>query len=826
MTGPERPPGATGPATGPTTLRDRPTTDPARPLPGAPAFPDPPGPVAQWVRDLWMGVRFALFGGREGLLRTSLTALGVGCGVAVLLLAAAIPNLMAGREDRNAARAHDYSSAASGELAPGAGTVLLIAESTQFRGEWVVGRILHAEGDDPALPPGITEVPAPGTMAVSPALRDLLESPDAPLLTPRIPYEPVGLIGDEGLAGPDDLVWYAGDPTLVERVADGEDVERVDSFGVRAPTTPLDPVLLLLLVVGCVVLLLPVGAFIATAVRLGGERRDRRLAALRLLGTDVRATHRIAAGEAMAGALAGLLVGTVVFLLGRNLLAEFRIFGFSAFAGDAIPAWPIALLILIGVPMAAVMVTLQAMRRVAVEPLGVVRTSTPRRRRLWWRLLPPVAGLALLLPMMLSDSEEPQVGTGEIWQVAAGIVLLLVGATAVLPWLVEALTGRLRGGPVSFQLAVRRLQLDSGSASRAVSGVTIAVAGAVALQMFLTGIAGQFSEETGMGENSPSLRFSTTPGEAADALANLDALSGVTGVTGVVGYVQEYVPHLDDEEMWTQITIADCAALVRVIETDGCADGDVFLVTSEEGTVNIEPGGSVNLATTHDSATGEPLGTDPEPWTVPAETPRVAVREDGDLGYMPSGIYTTPAAFAPERLPSPRAEAELFTDPTVADVAEHVRNAAIDLGSNTYLFELSPTIYNDTFDDLRRALYAGAVIVMILIGASLAISTLEQMRERRRLLSVLVAFGTRRSTLAGSVLWQTALPVALGLLLALVGGMGLGAVLLTMVDVPVAIDVPSMVVMVAAGAAVILAATLAGMPSLYRMMRPQGLRTE
>lgn len=55
-----------------------------------------------------------------------------------------------------------------------------------------------------------------------------------------------------------------------------------------------------------VVLLTPVAVFIAAAVRFGGERRDRRLAALRLVGSDRSMTRRIAAGEALAGALLGL----------------------------------------------------------------------------------------------------------------------------------------------------------------------------------------------------------------------------------------------------------------------------------------------------------------------------------------------------------------------------------------------------------------------------------------------------------------------------------------------------------------------------------------
>ncbi|MBB0231434.1 ABC transporter permease, partial [Streptomyces calidiresistens] len=798
------------------------------PLPDAPRFPEPPGTAGRWARDLWMGMRFALVGGREGMLRTSLTALGVGFGVAVLLLAAAVPNLISGREDRNHSRAHEYTSASEGEIAPGERTVLLVPRSTQFRGEWVTGTVLHAEGGDPALPPGITEVPAPGTMVVSPALRDLLDSPDAPLLTPRIPYEPSGVIADEGLSEPNELLWYAGDPGIAERIDDEDDtVYRVDAFGVASESQPLHPVLLLLLVVGCVVLLLPVGAFIATAVRLGGERRDRRLAALRLLGTDIRATHRIAAGEALAGALVGLLVGAVVFLLGRNLLAELRVFGFSAFPGDAVPAPSIALVVVIGVPVAAVVVTLQAMRRIAVEPLGVVRTSTPRRRRLWWRLLPPIAGLALLLPLALSGSEEPQIGTAQVWQIAVGIVLLLVGATAVLPWLVEALTGRVRGGPVPFQLAMRRLQLDSGSASRAVSGVTIAVAGAIALQTFLTGIAGQFALETGASEGSPSLVVSGgAPRDAANPLEGTERLEEVPGVTGVLGYASQQLPRADDPEIWTGVTVAECEVLVQLLGTQDCVDGAVYLANREDGHLSVAPGDSLNLSVEYDALSGDLLDTEVELWTIPADAPVVSMDGENGIGYLTTGVFTTPAALDPGRISHVTFEAQLYTEPGVPDIAEHVRNAVLDVGSRFHVFESSPTLYNDEFDNIRRALYAGAVIVMILIGGSMAISTLEQMRERRRLLSVLVAFGTPRSTLAASVLWQTALPVGLGLLIAMVGGVGLGAILLTMVGGSAVFDIPSLLVMTAAGAGVILGATLIGMPSLYRMMRPQGLRTE
>ncbi|MFJ3307189.1 hypothetical protein ACIPSA_29595 [Streptomyces sp. NPDC086549] len=75
--------------------------------------------------------------------------------------------------------------------------------------------------------------------------------------------------------------------------------------------------------------------------------------------------------------------------------------------------------------------------------------------------------------------------------VVVGMLALLVGVTAVLPWALERLTRVSAGcGPLSWQLAVRRLQLSSEASTRSVNGIVIAVAGystADPLQWYRTG---------------------------------------------------------------------------------------------------------------------------------------------------------------------------------------------------------------------------------------------------------------------------------------------------------------------------------------------------
>ncbi|MGW3572552.1 FtsX-like permease family protein, partial [Streptomyces sp. NPDC000941] len=395
---------------------------------------------ARWAADLATGARFAVSGGRESWARTVLTAVGVGLGVALLLFAAGVPHIVSAREDRTDARTPSESS----DIKPDPETVQFDWGSTTFRGDGITGLLLAPDGDRPPLPPGVDRIPARGEMVVSPALKKLLADGDNKLLRERLDYKITGTIGDEGLIGPGEFFYYAGiDPDAID-----DNVIRLDGWGDNSPKEPLDPILLMLIVVGCVVLLLPVAIFIATAVRFGGERRDRRLAALRLVGADSRMTRRIAAGESLVGALLGLAVGWGFFLLIRQFIGGVTVFGTSFFPSDVQPAATLTGLIMVAVPACAVVVTQIALRGIAIEPLGVVRNATPTRRRLWWRLLFPVLGLALLLHLRSEENSADST-----YQVAGGAVLMLVGITALLPWLVEAVVKRFGGGPVPWQLA-------------------------------------------------------------------------------------------------------------------------------------------------------------------------------------------------------------------------------------------------------------------------------------------------------------------------------------------------------------------------------------
>jgi hypothetical protein len=781
-----------------------------------------------WIRDLSMGARFAVTGGREGWTRTLLTAVGVGLGVGLLLLTTAVPNVLGARHDRDDAR-YDFSFETTKKI-PAADDTLVVAHvDTSFHDDDVRGRLLQPEGPEAPLPPGVEAFPKAGEMVVSPALKKLLASGDGALLRQRLPYRTVGTIGEPGLVGPAELAYYAHSDDLAQRAGQDSTTRRIDHFGEVAAQQDdgLPPILLLLILVVFVVLLMPVAVFIAAAVRFGGERRDRRLAALRLVGSDGAMTRRIAAGEALAGAAIGLLFGAGFFLIGRQLAGLIDLFGISVYPSYLNPSPLLAALVAVLVPAAAVLVTLFALRGVVIEPLGVVRTAKPARRRLWWRLLPPVAGLAMLYPMIGKGNDN---GDFNQYLVIGGVLLLLVGVTALLPWVVESAVGRLNSGGVAWQLAVRRLQLSSGTAARMVNGIAVAVAGAIALQMLFAGVQDDFTKDTGLDplraqmevDLNHASKVDTFDGKVQERFQRTEGVSSAVALS--VGSLGE---RRKDAERDTEMTVGSCASLREIAVLPSCHDGDVFtLPSTSDPSAGVapdwpKPGHTVYV---DPSVSGVERGAEVA-WTVPRELPVVKQRHDAIENTI-WGLLVTPSAAPAKALHTFSGHVYVQLDHSVPDAAEHVRTTAAQVDPFADAWTWQSTETSRQYEAIRTGLFVGATCVLALIGASLLVSQLEQLRERKRLLSALVAFGTRRRTLTLSVLWQAAIPVALGLVLASAVGLTLGAVLLKMSSVPIRVDWGSVVSMTGVGAGVVLAVTVLSLPALLRLMRPEGLRTE
>ncbi|MER5862392.1 FtsX-like permease family protein [Kitasatospora sp. NPDC002040] len=802
----------------------------------APDVTGPPPPGGDQVRfrlpaQLALGARLALGSGREGWGRLLLTAAGVGLGVALLLFTASFPGIVEHRNQRLYLQNDTFDDE---HAAPGEHSVLVAEAGTTYRGLPIRGRVVQAEGPGATVPPGLAAFPGPGRMAVSPALAELLDDPANRPLRDRLPYPVTGTIGPDGLLGPGQYAFVLGGEHLS---VDGG-AQRITAYGHFAPPKPMDPRLVLLNVVGLMVMLAPVGVFLAAATRFGGERRDRRLAALRLAGADRRMTARLAAGESLVGSLLGLATGAVLFLVGRQLIEGLTVAGFSFFAADIAPDPLITAVLVAAVPVLAVLVTLLAMRRVTVDPLGVVRHSGTERRRLWWRLTLLALGLLVVgAAMALPSPYDPAYGSRDdllnpvqdtrgSLLVSFGVLLMLAAVCTLLPWLVQAVIRQARGGALSWQLATRRLQLGAAPAATAVSGVVVTVAGAIALQTLFMGVSAQYTSDrqppTGY-RYQQSVEFA---GGAADTAALAARLGGSPGVDRALGYTEFFLRGPEGRE-WegAVVRIAGCAALAELATLPDCQDGDAFLTdpTGEPGrTEPVLPGSQVRAAYFHGE--GEPAT-----WTVPpirATVPSRAGVSPFDRPTAGGRLLLTPGAVPAAVLRGQPATVLVAMAPGTADPAEQlVTDAMLVAPTARTRFPLDADP-DHTYLAVKRVLTAGAGLTLLLVTLSLLVGQLERLREQRRILGVLYAFGTRRRVLALSVLWQTAIPMALGLALAAAGGLLMGSVLQYTAGLDFAFDWGSMLTLSGVAAGSVLLVTLLGLPLLLRLMRPSALRYE
>lgn len=771
------------------------------------------------IRDLLLGLRLAVGGGRmsgQALLRLVMTTIGVALVVAILLPAASVGNVVS---------EYDARSAANKEVTdprPGVDPLHSYGWYTELDDDYLATLVVAASGPNSPVPPGVDRIPGPGEIFASPAVAELLAGPRGDSLRARVPGTVVGEIGKAGLDDAGDLRLYLG--STVERLSQTVGVEQVTGFGVPADGFTLDATIALLIAPIVVALLLPLLIFVTTASRMGAAQRERRLAALRLLGVDARQVRRIAAAESLLGALAGLVVGTALFLVLRPLIGQLDLFGMKLFPEDFVPPWPLAVAIALLVPGLAVGAAIFGLRRTIVEPLGVVRQSKPVKRRMWWRWA--ITGLGALLMVLTLFAEER--GNGDAVGVALsfGSGLLLVGVAALLPWAVEKVVRGLRGGTPSLQFAVRRLQMDGGTASRVVSGLVVVLAGTILVQTLLVSLTAGSDEDFAW--RPPEAQAAEVRAEGADADEVRQRLAGVDGLTGVHEVTRTRLRSPGAESgRGTGVEIGNCAALRTMANLPSCQDGDAFLVGVPAGSSQpptAMPAGEMQFVGYQD---GEPQ---PGPmWTVPA---RIGTVPGDEAGLMASGnLLVTPGALGSVVPPVETVVFSLSGTGGTNAVIDRASAALSPLAWDVNVRAVTePSTMSAKLDErtgtFRAALMTASAFVLSVAALSLLMLSIEQIVERRRPLAALSASGVPLSVLTRGSLWQNAIPVLVGVVLAIAAGLGLTVPTLRYAGLPFTLDVGLLLTMGGAAVLAVLVTTALTWPLLRQVTRLDGLRAE
>lgn len=422
-----------------------------------------------------LGLRLTLRSGREALTRLLVTMAAVAAGVTILLGVLAdfhafeFTNSQPRWQGTAGAQLVSGASYTYSSSGPDADSELWNYSESVFEGRTIDQLDVAALGPGAPLPPGISSLPKPGTYDVSPALAALIASTPADELGDRYPGTRAGIIGDRALTGPDDLVVYVGHSPA--QLAGRPSTTRVTTIASGAQTSVWTNYFRDAFAVGAVAFVLPILILIGMATRLAATRREERHAALRLVGATNRQISIIASVEAVISALAGTVLGIVLFLLLRPLLADNALLGSKYFSYAVTPTAPGYAAMLVVVPLASALAALISLRRVRISPLGVTRRQTPPKPGAV-RLIPLALGIALYVFGVVGTTHQA-IGGG----VYPGLLLTMVGLVIAGPWLTATAARSLarRTGAASCLLAARRLADTPKAAFRAVSGLVLAV---------------------------------------------------------------------------------------------------------------------------------------------------------------------------------------------------------------------------------------------------------------------------------------------------------------------------------------------------------------
>ena len=415
---------------------------------------------------LRLSLRLTLHSGREALVRLLITAAAVAVGVALLL--GVLGELHAFESNAYKACWSSTQGASVPATLPAHGE--LWNNSVDFYQGQTISRLdVAALGPGAPVPPGTSRLPAPGTYYASPALAALLKTVPADQLGDRFPGRLAGTIGQAALTGSNQLVIYIGYTPAALNSIDG--TLWVTSIYTGAGQQVFSAYFKDAFYVGMLAVLLPMLVLISTATRLAADRREERFAALRLVGGTPADIRLIATVEAVASSFAGAVLGIVIFLLARPLLASSAFFGTPYFESDVTPTLGGYLAILVLVPAAAALAALISLRRVQISPLGVSRRAKPKPPTAW-RLVTLVIGLGLYV-YGLSTTTYKNIGITTY----PGILITMIGLVIAGPWLTAQAAkvfGRTARGS-SGLLASRRLSDNPRGAFRSVTGLVLAV---------------------------------------------------------------------------------------------------------------------------------------------------------------------------------------------------------------------------------------------------------------------------------------------------------------------------------------------------------------
>ncbi|MDP9295699.1 MAG: hypothetical protein M3O88_03245 [Actinomycetota bacterium] len=127
---------------------------------------------------------------------------------------------------------------------------------------------------------------------------------------------------------------------------------------------------------------------------------------------------------------------------------------------------------------------------------------------------------------------------------------------------------------------------------------------------------------------------------------------------------------------------------------------------------------------------------------------------------------------------------------------------------------------------VERLIQGIAILLLGVTGASLLVSTVDGMMERRRVLAALSATGVSTGVLRRSVLVQIALPLFAALALGIAGALAVTSLLFRAMEIPAVLPVAQLLITASAVGILVLLVTAGSVPWAGVVRKPELLRTE
>jgi hypothetical protein len=751
---------------------------------------------------LRLGLQLTLRSGREALVRLLITAAAVALGVAMLLGVLA---------EFHAFEANAYQqcwSCTTGNPVP---TALpdrgeLWNNSVDFYQGQTINRLdVAALGPNAPLPPGISRLPAPGTYYASPALEALLRTVPADELGDRFPGRLAGTIGQAALNGTDDLVVYVGyTPAALNSIGGTSWVTAIYTGAGQQVFTSFFKVAFY---IGVIAVLLPMLVLISTATRLAADRREERFAAVRLVGGTPADIRLIATVEAVISSFAGALLGTVVFLLVRPLLAGSSLLGTSYFESDLTPTIWGYIGMLVIVPIAAAVASLISLRRVQISPLGVSRRATPKKPTLW-RLSVLVTGLALYV-FGLSRTTHNSIGV----QAYPGILITMIGLVIAGPLLTAwsaRLFGRVARGS-SALLATRRIADNPRVAFRSVTGLVLAVFLGTMVGILVPAINGMEKTPTA-GKLSDVLigQIGLAPAAGQQLIHGLEAIPGASvyplynapggggNGSGSGNVTTAYLQQAGGPGQGPGDTVVSCAVMREIAGLGECAPGVSAVQVQDDSIFDDNP-----LYDTDAIVSAQSPAYHGDLTTLPLQIVLVRAATPAAL----ERVRTYLAVHAPPQTSNGYGSAP--TPPRTFGEVVQIRVARADLAENI--------------------VDAAVALTLIVAGCSLAVAVGGALVERKRPFTLLRVSGTQLRVLSRVVVLEAAVPLLASTLLA--AAIAYGTTLLAFTRLgPVGAGLPHLTsdyfTIMGIGLVVAFGIILLTLPLMRRMTAPASVRFE